>query len=161
MARATDGVQQVGDCGHAMLWTGSAASAVDLHPPGYSSSYAYGVSGGQQVGEGTVGGLRHALLWTGSAQSVVDLHPKGFRETVAVAVAAGWQVGWGVADDGSRHALLWNGTADSVVDLHLVLPAGFTASEAAGIDSSGNVIGTANGPAIVTGRGQAILWVRQ
>jgi hypothetical protein len=160
VARATDGAQQVGGGdGHALLWMGSANSVVDLHPAGYTGSHARGVSGGQQVGEGGVGSLRHALLWTGSAQSVVDLHPSGFRETGATAVAAGRQVGWGITADGSTHALLWNGTADSVVDLHAFLPPGFSNSQAAGIDASGNVIGNARVIGIYFGH--AILWVRQ
>jgi hypothetical protein len=163
-AFATDGVQQVGDGtppaggrNHALLWTGSADSAVDLHPlsPAYMmGSEAWGVSGGQQVGAGGDIGSRHALLWTGSAQSVVDLHISGFQETVAQAVAAGRQVGWGSKFfGGTKHALLWNGTAQSVVDLHTFLPAGAVNSQAFGIDASGNVIGSADG--------HAILWVRQ
>jgi hypothetical protein len=52
--------------------------AIDLHPSGFTSSEALGVSGGQQVGfgESVEGGGPHALLWTGSAGSVVDLHPR-------------------------------------------------------------------------------------
>jgi len=164
-AWATDGAQQVGDGWsngdhktHALLWKGSANSVVDLHPNGYCFSLAFGVSGGQQVGVGSCDDLGrfyggHALLWTGSAQSVVDLHPNGFSDSVAKAVAAGRQVGWGTTADGSTHALLWNGTADGAVDLHAFLPAGFRNSQANGIDASGNIIGTADG--------HAILWRRQ
>ena len=167
VAVATDGAHQVGSgtpppcCnGHALMWFGTANSVVDLHPvSGYSGSSAFGVNGGQQVGEGTAGTLSHALLWTGSAQSVIDLHPSGYRETSAVAVSAGRQVGYGTLPDGStRHALIWNGTADGVVDLHAFLPAGFVRSEAYGIDVSGNVIGIAAG---ADGRSHAILWVAQ
>ena len=166
-ANATDGASQVGDGTsiaangyHALLWTGSADSVVDLHPGGdYSGSAAYGVSGGQQVGEGTVRKLTHALLWAGSAQSVVDLHPNRFHETIALAVAAGRQVGSGTLCDGStRHALVWNGTAESVVDLHVFLPPGFTWSGASGVDASGNIIGTAGD---THGMSHAILWVPQ
>jgi hypothetical protein len=171
-AFATDGVQQVGggisngdnSRAHALLWMGAADKVVDLHPLGgyVVWSVALGVSGGQQVGAGINSlagpginswGSWHALLWTGSAQSVVDLHPSGFRESSAVAVAAGRQVGHGTMADGSSRALLWNGTAGSVVDLHVFLPPGFGSSQATGIDSSGNVIGNADG--------RAILWVRQ
>jgi hypothetical protein len=169
---ATDGGQQVGygartggvglapsNGNHALLWSGTAESLVDLHPvSGYDITSANGVGGGQQVGWGGAYGSEHALLWTGSAQSVVDLHPSGFSRTVARAVAAGQQVGWGTTDDGLTHALLWNGTADSVVDLHVFLPAGFTRSGASGIDASGNIIG---GAVDAQGVGHAILWVRQ
>src|SRR5262245_61405655 len=60
--------------------------AIDLHPSGFTSSEAFGVSGGQQVGVGAgpaTGGQIHALLWTGSAASVVDLHPSGFTSSEA------------------------------------------------------------------------------
>jgi|SRR4051812_14685140 hypothetical protein len=164
-ATATDGVQQVGDGdGHALLWSGSANSVVDLHPlGGYIWSRAHGVSGGQQVGMGVYGVLgisarEHALLWKGSAESVVDLHPSGFSESKALAVAGGQQVGLAITADGLFHALLWNGTADSVVDLHVFLPAPFASSVASGIDASGNVIGWAE---LGTGERHAILWVRQ
>jgi hypothetical protein len=66
----------------------------------------------------------------------------------------GRQVGYGeIGATGPTHALLWNGTAESVVDLHGFLPPGFQTSKAQGIDTSGNIIGTADG--------HAILWVRQ
>jgi hypothetical protein len=161
-AFATDGAQQVGygspltgGGDHALLWTGTANSAVDLHPPGgFLHSEAWGVGGGQQVGAAGDNGSWHALLWTGSAQSAVDLHVSRFQQTVAQAVAAGRQVGWGsLSFEGAKHALLWNGTAQSVVDLHTFLPPGFASSQAFGIDASGNVIGSADG--------HAILWVRQ
>src|SRR5262245_23499760 len=38
--------------GHALLWSGTAGSVVDLNPAGFTSTYAYSISGGQQVGEG-------------------------------------------------------------------------------------------------------------
>jgi hypothetical protein len=52
-AWATSGDQQVGvGGGHALLWRGTAASMVDLHPRGFVSSMATAVFGGQQVGMG-------------------------------------------------------------------------------------------------------------
>src|SRR4051812_18881998 len=119
----TDGRQQVGYGArsdaigpiigyHALLWSGTADSAVDLHPAsGYDTTSANAVSGGQQVGWGAVPssiaspGWRHALLWMGSPESVVDLHPSGLRDSEALAVAQDRQVGWGTSIDGSTHAL--------------------------------------------------------
>jgi hypothetical protein len=73
---------------HALLWRGTAASAVDLHPgqlgernspsPGsLAASVAVATCLGQQVGYGSEPGDwdTRALLWRGSADSVVDLHP--------------------------------------------------------------------------------------
>jgi hypothetical protein len=64
----------------ALLWSSSAASSVDLTPPGMTSSEARGVSGNQQVGFGGAD-VDHALLWSGTAASVVDLHPAGYSRS--------------------------------------------------------------------------------
>ncbi len=134
-------VGAVGDL-HALLWSGTGASAVDLNPAGYSSSTAYGVSGATQVGSGepaVVINLRsttHALLWNGTAASVVDLHPAtGFKSTYAVAVSGTAVAGYGYpTEDGTHeHALLWNGTAASILDLN---PPGFTGSRALAVSGS-------------------------
>ena len=53
---------------HALLWTGTAASVIDLHsylPAGYMNSYAYGIdSAGNIVGYAYPGGNMHAVMWT-------------------------------------------------------------------------------------------------
>ncbi|MGA2440863.1 MAG: PEP-CTERM sorting domain-containing protein [Tepidisphaeraceae bacterium] len=90
-AYGTSGTQQVGagwgyneftgeSFGGAMLWTGTAASAVDLNPTnlsGIDDSEALATNGTQQVGFGyndyNVWGGSCALLWSGTAASVVDL----------------------------------------------------------------------------------------
>jgi PEP-CTERM motif len=57
VAISTSDTQQVGlGTGHALLWTGTAASAVDLNPNGFTASEAFGTNGTQQVGCGFVGG---------------------------------------------------------------------------------------------------------
>jgi hypothetical protein len=102
------------------MWTGSAASAVDLHPAGYTSSQARATNGVQQAGFGWVNNAaqiprRHALVWSGSAASVVDLNqfmPLGFTDAAATGIdAAGNVVGWAVkgSADGtaSTHAVMW------------------------------------------------------
>src|SRR5207253_3155527 len=87
---------------HALLWLGSANTAVDLHPTGlpneFSNSAAYGTSGSQQVGGGHVFfGDVHALLWSGSANSAVDLNPTniGINGSDAYATNGTQQVGDG------------------------------------------------------------------
>ncbi len=128
----TDGTQQVGTLNplannpHAALWSGTAASAVDLNPAGYGLSCALGVGGNQQVGWGYPDGSQHALLWTGTAGSAVDLQPNGFTGSVANGTNGHQQVGYGTVGTG-QNALLWNGTAASAVNLN---PAGYTGSVA-------------------------------
>jgi hypothetical protein len=135
------------DNGHALLWNGTAASVVDLHPAGFNFSGANGVWGGSQVGAGrgpATGFSTHALLWNGTAASVVDLHPAGFLGSVASDVWGTEQVGWGYDQGAYNHALLWHGTAASVVDLH---PAGYGRSWAYAV-SNGIQVGYADSGAI-------------
>ena len=139
---------------HALLWSGTAESCVDLNPSGFDGSYAYGISGTQQVGYGD----GHALLWYGSAVSYVDLHPSGWDNSYANGTNGTQQVGygWGSATGGDeQHALLWNGSASNYVDLHQFLPDGFVSSSAQAIDSSGNIVGYAVDS---SGYSHAILW---
>ena len=79
-AFGTDGTRQVGMAGgdvsfyggsntHAILWSSTPDSAIDLHPtklPGFGTSKAVAISGMQQVGSGSgsgTGGKEHA--WFG------------------------------------------------------------------------------------------------
>ena len=125
-------------------------TAIDLHPSGFTDSVAYGVGGGQQVGEGFMSNFsEHALLWTGTAASVVDLNPSGFTGSRALGASGGQQVGYGLGPD---HALLWTGTAATAVDLN---PSGFDISAAFGV-AGGQQVGW--GFLHATGAEHALLW---
>jgi hypothetical protein len=135
---------------HALLWTGTAASAVDLNPAGFAASEANSSNGVQQGGwvYDAVGISEHAAIWSGTAASFVDLHPAGFNDSKVNALTDTQQVGEGwvgpLGMPGSvRHALVWQGTAASVVDLNMYLPAGYTNGVATGVDINGNVVGYA------------------
>ena len=111
---------------HAILWTSPApGSIVDLNPGGgWTSSYAYDVEGGKQVGAiVSNGGQEHAVIWFGSPKGYTDLHTSNFITTQANAISAGTQVGSGFLQNKdktySSHALMWKGSASSVVDLHV------------------------------------------
>jgi len=140
---------------HAVLWTGSAASAVDLNPVAFSASEANATNGVQQGGWAydSVSASQHAGLWSGTAASFVDLHPAGYSDSKVNAMTATKQVGeaWvgPLGLPGSiRHAIVWQGTAASAVDLNQYLPAGYTNGVATGVDAAGNVVGYAyNTPA--------------
>jgi len=128
-AVSTDGHQQVGygytgtNAQHASLWSGSADSAVDVHPSfaGFDQSNASGAGGGRQVGRMFMGQgvsyVEHAVLWSGSAEAAIDLHPAGFKTSVATATNGEQQVGSGLPTGHPSHALLWEGRAASAVDL--------------------------------------------
>jgi hypothetical protein len=155
-ANATDGSHQVGfgyngSNFHAVLWTATAASAVDLHPSNIaiSDSRAFGVNNGQEVGwangSGT-GNQQHAMLWIGGSNVATDLHPTnltGFVTSTAYDTNGTYQVGVGQMGDGKDRALLWVGGGDSTVDLQALLPNNFVSSEAYTIDSSNIVYGVA------------------
>ena len=148
----TDGRHQVGFADfrsgtHAVVWSGTADSFVDLAPTnlGFSESVAYGVAGTQQVGNAEPGsGLPHAVLWNSSGSSVVDLNPTslGFNTTFAMATNGIHQVGYGFGSaTGSPnipHALLWSGTAASAVDLNPTDRPGFY-SRAVGVGGNQQV----------------------
>lgn len=155
-----DGVHQVGagtalsgGPQHALVWAGSAASAVDLHPSnlsGFISSVAAGVSGNQQVGAAYLvdsPSTGHAMLWNGSAGSAVDLHPSAFTGSVAQATDSHQQVGEAYNQTGIYpHAMLWTGTAASAVDLNPTHLSGIAYSDALGV-AGGQQVGRGYGPA--------------
>jgi hypothetical protein len=160
------GGQQVGDASagnnfHALLWSGSAASALDLNPAGITDSFATGIAGSQQVGYGydpASGSNAHAFLWSGSAASAIDLHPLGMISSYGTAISGGKEVGWGILWNGNvgqyeTHALLWSGSAASAVDLN---PAGFTVSQATAV-SGGQQVGF-GGVAPSGSSNHALLW---
>lgn len=144
VASATDGVRQVGYAGYdvrvrreaakgnkdarvnyATLWTGTAASAVNIHPYQavnsptiFTQSYAAAIIGDVVVGHATDGALstsspayNHAVVWNVATFEVVDLNaflPAGFVGSIAYAVdAAGTIAGQMLDANGNRRACLW------------------------------------------------------
>lgn len=141
---------------HAAMWSGSATTFVDLHPPGTSRSAIAGAGGGQQVGTAHTGDIAHAGLWSDSVASFVDLNPDGASSSQASDCAGGLQVG-----SAFGHAALWRGSADSYLDLHTALGAAYSGSTARGIHVSHagviRIVGSAYNT--VTQRTEAILWI--
>jgi hypothetical protein len=118
-AFGTNGIQQVGDgegasfFAHALLWSGTADSAVDLNPTNLTyitDSIALGTSGTQQVGWGEgsgTGGNSHALLWSDTAASAVDLQTLlpsagNWKDSTAYIIDASGDV-FGTADGTYNH----------------------------------------------------------
>jgi hypothetical protein len=130
--------QQVGQAyfqpgiSHAVLWSGTPESFIDLNPPNSVGSWARGVWPGYQAGIADAG----AVVWTGSSASPMILTPAGARGAAIYNVVGGQQVGYVGTDPGPGlnpipHASLWSGTP-SWIDLH---PAGADDSAAQGIYS--------------------------
>ena len=142
------GTPQVAGQHHALLWQGTAVSAIDLNPAGYGTSEAWAASGGSQVG--WAGYAQHAMLWNGTAASYVDLHPNAWSTSFATGVSGNVQVGFVYGPNANgRHSVLWKGNAASFIDLN---PAGFSTSSA--LAAAGDLqVGYGDG-----GGDKALLW---
>ena len=121
------GDQQVGrarinQADHAALWRGSAASFVDLTPPGAQSAIAYATDGIYQWGGagflGPNGQYGRALRWNGSPESTLDFTPPGAVFCGVLGVGGGVQVGSATFPGNPGHAVMWQGTPESWMDLH-------------------------------------------
>lgn len=137
------GISSLGGFTQATLWTGTAASAVNLNPAGFETSVATGTDGTRQAGTAWNGSgfsaVTHAGMWSGTAASWVDLHPaSGALYSSGVAIS-GTQVGGLIRTTQGDRAVLWNGTAESMVNLH---PDGTGISEITGV-ANGYQVGRA------------------
>ena len=101
---------------HALLWHGTAASMVDLHPSAFTDSCARAVNGSVQVGYGHISSgtkALHALLWQGTAATAVDLQQylpsSTFTSSQAYAIdTAGAILGSAYSTStASWHAVVW------------------------------------------------------
>jgi hypothetical protein len=136
---------------HAFLWKGAANTALDLNPSqlGATSSVALDTTGGEEVGYLDIGSQEHAALWHGSSQSAIDLNSltlTNYAATVAYATNGSSEVGAGYSTSASNwHALMWRGSATTEFDLQNLLPSNinWASSYASGVDSVGNIFGTA------------------
>lgn len=98
---------------HALLWAGTAASAVDLNPSDNEGSFAAAVRNDMQVGyyyPGSDDTMDKACLWTGSAGSMVDLDqfisvPHNISQALAID-AEGRIYGYLFTDTG-RESVVW------------------------------------------------------
>lgn len=144
-AQGTDGVRQSGlgttaaGEDRALLWSGSAASAVVLNPAGSVGAAAYATGGGRQVGwaEFAPGfGTTIAGFWSGTAASWTPLGapPEFGSSSVAVAISpdGGTQAGYVVGRTGTNWAALWHSTPGSFTSLQ---PAGAFSSSVIGADN--------------------------
>jgi hypothetical protein len=163
---------------HAYLWSGTAASGVDLHPAhplDDSWSWIQGMSEIMQVGAlmNFSPWYMHAYLWYGTPGSAVNLNPSGYDGSFASDCAA-WkeevagggyrtikkQVGtvYGTPTSNQRHAAVWSGSASSMIDLHLLIPTNgpqIVQSYATGINKFDTIVGYGEDAA---GRSYPLIW---
>lgn len=93
-------------------------AVADLSPQGATSSHAFGIGNGKQVGNVRFSnGPMRAAMWNGTAESWVNLAPIGSTSSSALDIEEDVQVGYATID-GYNHASMWRGTASSWTDLH-------------------------------------------
>ncbi|MCA9251479.1 MAG: hypothetical protein KDA54_10140, partial [Phycisphaerales bacterium] len=156
-ATAIDGEHQYGwyrtasSSTHAIMWSGTSSSGVDLHPTGYGTSVISGAGDGQAVGTAD----SNAGLWVKTAGAFINLNPQGATSSAAVATHGGLQAG-----NVAGRAALWAGTPASYVDLGAFVPSGFTSSYAEDFEVAMNgtitVVGYGYNPQ--AGRNEALVW---
>lgn len=156
-AAAIDGDHQYGwysttsSSTHAIGWSSTATSGVDMHPSGYATSAINGAGDGQAVGTAD----SNAGLWVNTAAAFINLNPQGATSSTAVAAHYGLQAG-SVAGS----AALWAGAPESHVDLGAFVPSGFTSSYAEDFEiaSDGTITVVGHGYNPQTGRTEALVW---
>jgi hypothetical protein len=101
---------------HAIKWSGTAASAIDLRPPGATLSFLNATCGSAQVGAASTFQYGwSAGIWFGTAQSFVPLAPylpAGFYSSVAYGVTFHnglYYVVGEASEQGLSRAILWVG----------------------------------------------------
>ena len=118
----------------ASLWSGTAASWVNLNPEGMTESVACGVSdGGVQVGYvkgSATNGRPRASVWNGSAASWMALYSNSI-ESAAYGIWGTQVVGYliGPSSYGHKTAFMWNRSGEPLATLH---PEGYSESIAYG-----------------------------
>jgi hypothetical protein len=150
---------------HALIWSGTAASMIDLHPAsGYNDSQAFDMSASQEVGYGgrtSDSGRAHALLWTGTSNVPADLNP-GLNKAISMANGTDGvhQVGWaswvvtGIPNDTTyTHAAIWSGSSGTYADIN---PSGFDKSYAQKVNGT-QIVGYGY-LAAGTNASHALLW---
>ena len=122
---------------HAFAWTGTANSAVDLHPAGLDYSQANDIFGTQIVGYGGGMILPHAMLWDGLNASAIDIHANGLEWGITLTErTVPFRQAMAMKTISSR---LLPGSV-SAIDLNSFIP-GATGAHALGIDAARNIVG--------------------
>jgi hypothetical protein len=125
---------------HAFVYDPATSTFVDLHPAGYSGSFANAARGGQQVGFGFIGDGNLALLWTGTAESVTVLNNGAMSSAELTDTDGTTQVGGAITplSGGVSFAYAWQGTPGSATALQGL---NLTGSYAYAINN-GRIVGT-------------------
>lgn len=131
--------------------------ATNLHPNGYDSSRAYGMSSRWTVGTGSPAnsGTQHALSFNAPGNAT-DLDPSWSSYSQALGASEAGIVGYTGSSLYGRRALYWSDAdANQVIDLHQFLPPDYIASYAVGLNDAKMIVGTAFDS---SGERHAVVW---
>ena len=143
----------------AVLWQGTAASAVVMHDPGgsFKTSQINGMAPGAQVGSALLfQPLRdHAILWRDTPESWIDMHPSFHpnKNSYMFATTGDLHVG----RSNGRAGIWFGDDPDSFHDLHQYVPGSPSGSNADDIAIRAGRVYVA-GRATFT-RTQAVVWI--
>ncbi len=157
-----NGVQVGYSTNHAMRWTGSASSAVDMHPPGFSSSVIRAIDNDTEAGSVQLpSGAYHPYIWFGASNVGLDLMPTGYISGGLAAISNGWEIGDTTDAAYGNHLMLWHSSPVGAIDLGALLPSSYQLNTAMleGVYSSGDhveVVGSVYNSS--TYQFDAILW---
>ena len=163
-AWATDGFWQGGQAAMqgtivAVLWKGTAASAVVMHDPGgsFKTSQINGMAPGTQVGSALLfQPIRdHAILWHDTPESWIDMHPSFHPGESSYMFATTGDLHVGRSN--GRAGIWFGDDPDSFHDLHQYVPGSPSGSNADDIAFHAGRIYVA-GRATFT-RTQAVVWI--
>jgi len=148
---------------HAAMWSGTAASFVDMTPPGAGDSEMNAMSGEQQVGWARLavnGYQQHATLWRSTPESAIDLHPHPGGISLLYGTCGTAQVGY--SSDSvtlGPHAGIWFGSGSSFIDLHALLPGNPVQSVALAVDEFNGQFIVGGYASMSDGHSEAFIWV--
>ena len=146
LAVSVAGAQQAGlTASGATLWTGNAASAVDLNPAGANASYIFAMSGSTQAGAAYFATTPHAALWSGAAASYTDIDPGAGGGSILYGLAGNYATGITFTSPGSdTHAGLWDLDTGTFTDLQSYIAGaagpGYTSSAIRGVATDGSTL---------------------
>ena len=133
--------------------------STDLHPAGYDSSRAYGISSRWTVGTGSPAnsGIQLALSFDISGNgTATSLDPSWSSYSVALGASESGIVGYSGSSIYGRRAVYWSDADPNLaVDLHQFLPPDYIASYAAAINDAKFIVGTAID---AVGEFHAVIW---
>ena len=146
---------------HAAMWSGTASSFVDMHPPvtGSGRSYITAASDGLQVGQIFYGNTAQPGMWGGTPESFTELTVPG--ETVSVRSTRYGLILGSVTQNGASRAAIFRHGVSQWLDMSQFVPpwfSGITVRDLYVDAVSGEMTVVGSGYNNNTSRSEALVW---